>query len=219
MRLERENLVVGVSGRDNQHGAALDNLTDLHLSDNRIQKNEHVCYDENWGRLPNPWQFIRSVWEPSAQHILTFDDHSANKTLPADTGKVRCIPISSPTMAWASRTSMTKSCVLRQHARQQGADERAEALSRHPHSCRQEGPHETPYLRMACRVARDGHRLEGVPADLLGIHPEEVQAQPGGQLDRRDPRRQRPFHQRAMPRYDGRHSSRVTGMASLLLAV
>jgi hypothetical protein len=42
----------------------------------------------DWGWFPDPWRFVRCGWEPSARRLLIFEEHSANKTMPADTGKI-----------------------------------------------------------------------------------------------------------------------------------
>ena len=42
----------------------------------------------DWGWFPGPRRIVRCGWEPSARHLLIFEEHSANKTMPADTGKI-----------------------------------------------------------------------------------------------------------------------------------
>ena len=69
-------------------GAVFDNVHDARLSDSRIRGFERVRNGIDWGWFPDPWRFVRCAWEPSARRLLIFEEHSANKMMPADTGQI-----------------------------------------------------------------------------------------------------------------------------------
>ena len=69
-------------------GAVFDNVHDAHLSDDRIRGFERIRNGVDWGWFPDPWRFVRCAWEPGARRLLVFEEHSANKMMPAETGQV-----------------------------------------------------------------------------------------------------------------------------------
>ena len=69
-------------------GAVFDNVHDARLSDSRIRNFERVRNGIDWGWFPDPWRFVRCAWEPGARRLLIFEEHSANKMMPADTGQI-----------------------------------------------------------------------------------------------------------------------------------
>lgn len=69
-------------------GAVFDNVHDARLSDSRIRGFERVRNGIDWGWFPDPWRFVRCAWEPSARRLLVFEERSANKMMPADTGQI-----------------------------------------------------------------------------------------------------------------------------------
>ncbi len=42
----------------------------------------------DWGWFPDPWRFVRCGWEPAARRLVVFEEHSANKMMPAETGQI-----------------------------------------------------------------------------------------------------------------------------------
>ena len=69
-------------------GAVFDNVHEATLSDGRIRGIERIRNGVDWGWFPDPWRFVRCGWEPEARHLLGCEEHSANKTMPADTGTI-----------------------------------------------------------------------------------------------------------------------------------
>lgn len=69
-------------------GAVFDNVREARLSDSRIRGFERVRNGVEWGWFPDPWRFVRRAWEPSERRLLIFEEHSANKMMPIDTGKI-----------------------------------------------------------------------------------------------------------------------------------
>jgi phage terminase large subunit len=69
-------------------GAVFDNVYEASISDSRIRGFERVRNGVDWGWFPDPWRFVRCGWEPGARRLLIFEEHSANKMMPVDTGKV-----------------------------------------------------------------------------------------------------------------------------------
>ena len=69
-------------------GAVFDNVREDAIPDSRIRGFERVRNGVDWGWFPDPWRFVRCGWEPGARRLLIFEEHTANKMMPADTGKV-----------------------------------------------------------------------------------------------------------------------------------
>ena len=69
-------------------GAVFDNVREARLSDSRIRGFERVRNGVDWGWFSDPWRFVRCAWDPSERRLLIFEEHSANKMMPIDTGKI-----------------------------------------------------------------------------------------------------------------------------------
>lgn len=69
-------------------GAVFDNIVEARLTDERVRGFERVRNGVDWGWFPDPWRFVRCGWEPGARRLTVFEEHSANKTMPADTGRI-----------------------------------------------------------------------------------------------------------------------------------
>lgn len=69
-------------------GAIFDNVRDEALSLERIRGFERRRNGIDWGWFPDPWRFVRCGWEPAARRLVVFEEHSANKMMPADTGRI-----------------------------------------------------------------------------------------------------------------------------------
>ena len=77
-------------------GAVFDNVREAKLSDSRIRSFQRVRNGVDWGWFPDPWRFVRCAWEPSERRLLIFEEHSANKMMPIDTGKIVVDSLSFP---------------------------------------------------------------------------------------------------------------------------
>jgi len=69
-------------------GADFDNVYDERLDADRIRKFDRRRNGIDWGWFPDPWRFIRCAWEPNARRLLIYEEHTANKMMPADTGQI-----------------------------------------------------------------------------------------------------------------------------------
>ena len=69
-------------------GAIFDNVHEAKLSDSRIRTFQRIRNGVDWGWFPDPWRFVRCAWEPDARRLLIFEEHSANKMMPAETGRI-----------------------------------------------------------------------------------------------------------------------------------
>lgn len=69
-------------------GAIFDNVREEKLSLERIRGFERRRNGVDWGWFPDPWRFVRCGWEPAARRLLVFEEHSANKMMPSDTGRI-----------------------------------------------------------------------------------------------------------------------------------
>ena len=106
---------------------SFDNVHEAKLSDSRIRTFQRIRNGVDWGWFPDPWRFVRCAWEPDARRLLVFEEHSANKMMPAETGKI---------VVDASRTSRARGILSRPSCRftpdlprragRGGADERVE---------------------------------------------------------------------------------------------
>ena len=69
-------------------GAVFGNVRDERITDERIRGFDRTRNGIDWGWFPDPWRFIRCGWEPEARRLLVFEEHTANKMGPEDTGRI-----------------------------------------------------------------------------------------------------------------------------------
>lgn len=69
-------------------GTVFDNVRDVAISDDRIRTLSRRRNGVDWGWSPDPWRFVRCGWEPQERRLLVFEEHSRNRTMPEDTGKI-----------------------------------------------------------------------------------------------------------------------------------
>lgn len=69
-------------------GNVFDNIVSERLSDSRILKFERRRNGVDWGWFPDPWRFVRCAWEPAYRRLIIYQELSANRTVPAETGKM-----------------------------------------------------------------------------------------------------------------------------------
>lgn len=126
---------------------------------------------------------VHAVWEPEARRLLIFEEHSANKKLPEETGKIMLDsltyadergsePYYHDQIIWCDDTPDSKI--------QMAIWRRDLGLRVHP--ARKARMRRLSYEWLAW-ASRDCHRPRAVPADLLGIHLEGIRARPRGALD------------------------------------
>ena len=69
-------------------GSVFGNIREERLSDARVRGFGRTRNGVDWGWFPDPWRFVRCGWEPDARRLTIFEEHSANKMMPADTGQI-----------------------------------------------------------------------------------------------------------------------------------
>ena len=69
-------------------GTVFGNVVDEEITDERIRGLERVRNGIDWGWFPDPWRFVRCGWEPGSRRLLIFEEHSANKMTPEQTGRI-----------------------------------------------------------------------------------------------------------------------------------
>lgn len=69
-------------------GAVFDNVRDVRLGDDSIRRFSRTRNGIDWGWFPDPWRFVRCGWEPAARRLTIFEEHSANKMTPEQTGRL-----------------------------------------------------------------------------------------------------------------------------------
>ena len=65
-----------------------DNVRDVRLGDDSIRRFSRTRNGIDWGWFPDPWRFVRCGWEPAARRLTIFEEHSANKMTPEQTGRL-----------------------------------------------------------------------------------------------------------------------------------
>ena len=74
-----------VTGTD---GAVFGNIVEERLSDAHIRGFERTRNGVDWGWFPDPWRFVRCGWEPGARRLILFQELTANRKTPAETGQM-----------------------------------------------------------------------------------------------------------------------------------
>ena len=69
-------------------GAVFDNVRDVRLGDDSIRRFSRTRNGIDWGWFPDPWRFVRCGWEPAARRLTIFEEHTANKMTPEQTGRI-----------------------------------------------------------------------------------------------------------------------------------
>lgn len=69
-------------------GSVFDNIVERRISDEEVAGFERVRNGVDWGWFPDPWRFIRGEWVPRERKLILFEEHSANKKLPKETGEI-----------------------------------------------------------------------------------------------------------------------------------
>lgn len=69
-------------------GAVFDNVRDERISEERLRHFERTRNGIDWGWFPDPWRYVRCGWEPAARRLTIFEEYSANKMTPEQTGRL-----------------------------------------------------------------------------------------------------------------------------------
>lgn len=69
-------------------GNVFDNIVKRSIPNDEILTFDRHRNGVDWGWFPDPWRFVRCEWQPAERRLILFEEHSRNKTLPRDTGKI-----------------------------------------------------------------------------------------------------------------------------------
>lgn len=69
-------------------GNVFDNVVRRAVTEKEIQTFDNFRNGIDWGWFPDPWRFIRCEFQANARRLIIFDEHSAVKTLPSETGRI-----------------------------------------------------------------------------------------------------------------------------------
>lgn len=69
-------------------GMVFENLHARTITDEEIYTFDNHRNGCDFGWFPDPWRFIRCEWQGSSRTLIIFEEHSATKTLPRDTGRI-----------------------------------------------------------------------------------------------------------------------------------
>ncbi len=69
-------------------GSVFENVKAETLSDERIRSFDRIRNGIDWGWFPDPWRLVRCGWEPEAKRLTIFEEHTANRMGPEETGKI-----------------------------------------------------------------------------------------------------------------------------------
>lgn len=69
-------------------GSVFDNIVGREVTDAEIATFDNFRNGVDWGWFPDPWRFVRAEWQPGERRLIVFEEHSANRTLPRDTGAI-----------------------------------------------------------------------------------------------------------------------------------
>ena len=63
-------------------------LMDCGWTDEEIRTFERIRNGLDWGWWPDPWRFVRCEWQPGSRRLIIFEEHTANKMTPEETGRI-----------------------------------------------------------------------------------------------------------------------------------
>lgn len=67
-------------------GSVFNNVVSVCLSDAACRGFSRTRCGVDWGWFPDPWRFVRCGWEPGERRLFLFQELSANRKTPAETG-------------------------------------------------------------------------------------------------------------------------------------
>ncbi len=69
-------------------GAVFENLVRVPLCSEDVSSFGNRRNGVDFGWFPDPWRLVRSEWQPSRRRLIVFEERSANKATPRDTGGI-----------------------------------------------------------------------------------------------------------------------------------
>lgn len=69
-------------------GSVFDNISDRRIADSEIASFDRFRNGVDWGWFPDPWRFIRCSLDMGERRLYIFDEHSAHRKEPRDTGRI-----------------------------------------------------------------------------------------------------------------------------------
>ena len=69
-------------------GNVFSNIVEREVTDEEIRTFERIRNGLDWGWWPDPWRFVRGEWQPGSRRLIIFEEHTANKMTPEETGRI-----------------------------------------------------------------------------------------------------------------------------------
>ena len=69
-------------------GNVFSNIVEREVTDEEIRTFERIRNGLDWGWWPDPWRFVRCEWQPGSRRLIIFEEHTANKMTPEETGRI-----------------------------------------------------------------------------------------------------------------------------------
>ena len=69
-------------------GSVFNNIQEVRLSDAQCRGFSRIRNGVDWGWFPDPWRFVRCGWEPGERRLTIFEELSANRKTPKETGQM-----------------------------------------------------------------------------------------------------------------------------------
>ncbi len=69
-------------------GNVFENLVGREVTDDEIATFDNPRNGCDFGWFPDPWRFVRCEWQAGSRRLIVFEEHSRNKTLPQETGRI-----------------------------------------------------------------------------------------------------------------------------------
>lgn len=67
-------------------GSIFGNVMGRRLTDTQCRDFSRTRNGVDWGWFPYPWRFVRCVWVPGERRLFLFQELSANRRTPPETG-------------------------------------------------------------------------------------------------------------------------------------
>lgn len=67
-------------------GSVFGNVVGRRLTDAQCRSFSRTRNGVDWGWFPDPWRFVRCGWVPGERRLFLFQELSANRKTPAETG-------------------------------------------------------------------------------------------------------------------------------------
>ena len=69
-------------------GSVFENVRRVQLTDEQIAQFDNPRNGVDWGWFPDPWQYVRSEWQPGNGRLIIYAEERRNKTKPQETARL-----------------------------------------------------------------------------------------------------------------------------------